>query len=107
MIHFKYVALLICLSWLIFILSKIIFKKFFADGKWENLFVFFVGFSTIAYLLNDSLIALLALELEGTVEYWFYPYDILAQSSLFFYPLLLFFIAYLIHFFIRIIRYRR
>ena len=95
---------LLLLSWFILLLSKLIFKKFFTNVWWENIFIIMVGFLTVMQVFYGSLYYLVYLKIGKTfvsyVDIYSYTFVGIDEDMLF--PLFLFFIAYLTHFIIRL-----
>ncbi len=102
--YFIILIALLLLSWLISLLSKIIFKQFFSNVWWETLFAIIVGFTTAMEVYIGSLFNLSYFGVdESFLEYT--PIFSITFDLLF--PMLIFFIAYLIHFVMRLVRYKK
>lgn len=101
------VVALLLLSWLIFLLSMIIFKAPFTRVWLENVFIILVGFPTFMQLFAGSWGFLLLF--EGGVFYKnkFPLESIFSITFDLFFPLLLFFSVYLIDFIVRLVRHKQ
>ena len=98
-----------CLIWLIFLLSKILFKCTFTNEVWENMFIFIVGFPTLMQIFYGSIIGMNALDASHSTvgDQFFYYYSFFDLEWRFFPFLLLFMIAYLIQFMTRLVRHKK
>jgi hypothetical protein len=103
------VTLSLCLIWLVFLLSKIMFKDAFTNKIWENVFILIVGFPTLMKIFYGSILGMNALaaihNFAGDQLYYYYSFIDLEGN---FFPFLfLFMIAYLIQFMIRLVRHKK
>jgi hypothetical protein len=101
------VTISLCLVWLVFLLSIIILKKAFINTAWENTFIFVSGFSTLLQLIYGGIMSFTSINMDHNAAAVFSDYynNFIFLYGMFFELLLVFLIAYLIQFIIRLVRH--